>query len=812
MPQKLDEYHQKRDFQKTGEPEGGEAQSQSFLRFVVQHHMARREHYDFRLEWEGVLLSWAVPKGPSYDPRDKRLAVKVEDHPLDYRNFEGIIPKGEYGGGVVLIWDEGHWEPQSDVNEGLRQGSIKFSLTGRRLNGKWALIRMKAKEGETKENWLLFKEKGGYARDENGISDLNTSIRTGRTILEIESGDGEKFSRNPMNRADAQLARLTGVVPEGDDWLFEVKYDGYRILAFIEGNVARLVTRGGNDYTDRFPAVADALAGWADGRAMVLDGEMVVTDAEGRPDFQALQRSMRSPEGVRPVYMVFDLLALSGEDLRGLPLVRRKERLEALLQGAPENLQYSAHVRGNGAACFSAACGESLEGIVGKKADSIYSGTRNGDWIKLKCGKKQEFVIGGYTTSNLRASGVSSLLVGFYEGEALIYAGRAGTGLSESDRSSFEAAFAKLERQDSPFKPAPKPRPNERVTWLEPEMVAFVQFAEWTGDNLLRQASFKGLSTDKDPRAIRKETMEDEAQAQSVMEEEKPMRARNTGVVIGGVAITSPGKAIFEDPVITKEDVIRYYAQIAPRMLPYVARRVLSIVRCPKGVSQSCFFKKHPGPGSKGIVTIPVPTANGETEAYFYIEDATGLISEAQMGTLEFHIWGSRVESLEKPDMMVFDLDPDEGMDLATVRRGVRDIKGVLDELSLTSYLKTSGGKGYHVVVPLTPAASWDAFHDFARRVAEVMEQKWPDRYTSNVRKANRINRIFIDWIRNGRGATSIAPYSIRARKGARVSMPISWGELDAVAPDGVSMADALLRVRDKDPWMGFSENHQFLK
>ncbi len=812
MPKKLDEYNQKRDFQRTEEPEGGEAQPQSLLRFVVQHHMARREHYDFRLEWEGVLISWAVPKGPSYDPRDKRLAVKVEDHPLDYRNFEGTIPKGEYGGGVVLIWDEGHWEPQADVNEGLRQGSIKFTLAGRRLKGKWALVRMKAKEGETKENWLLLKEKDGYARDESGILELSTSVRTGRTILEIESGEGEKFTKNPMNRADAQLARLAGAVPEGDDWLFEVKYDGYRILAFIEGNIARLVTRGGNDYTDRFPTVADALAGWADGRAMVLDGEMVVTDAEGRPDFQALQRSMQSPEGVRPVYMIFDLLALSGEDLRGLALVRRKESLEALLQGAPENLQYSAHVRGNGAACFSAACGASLEGIVGKRADSIYSGTRNGDWIKLKCGKRQEFVIGGYTTSDIRASGVSSLLVGFYAGEALIYAGRAGTGLSENDRKSLEAAFARLERQGSPFKPVPKPRPNESVTWLKPEMVAFVQFAEWTGDNLLRQASFKGVSTDRDPKSVRKETAEDEGRACSGVEEEKPMKAKDTGVVIEGVAITSPGKVIFEDPVVTKEDVIRYYAQIAPRMLPYVARRVLSIVRCPKGVSQSCFFKKHPGPGSKGIVTIPVPTADGEIDEYFYIENATGLISEAQMGTLEFHIWGSRAEALEKPDMMVFDLDPDEGMDLATVRQGVRDLKGVLDELSLTSYLKTSGGKGYHVVVPLTPAASWDAFHDFARRVAEVMEQKWPDRYTSNVRKANRKNKIFIDWIRNGRGATSIAPYSIRARKGARVSMPISWSELDAVAPDGVSMADALSRIHDKDPWVGFSENHQLLK
>jgi bifunctional non-homologous end joining protein LigD len=811
MPQKLDEYNQKRDFQKTGEPEGAEAQPQGHTRFVVQHHMARREHYDFRLEWDGVLLSWAVPKGPSFDPRDKRLAVRVEDHPLEYRNFEGTIPKGEYGGGTVLLWDEGHWEPQEDVDEGLRQGSIKFTLFGRRLKGRWALVRMKAKEGEAKENWLLLKEKDSYARDESGISDFTTSVRTGRTISEIERGEVEKFSKNPVDRVDVQLARLANAVPDGDDWLFEVKYDGYRILAFVEGSAARLITRGGNDFTHRFLTVADALARWADGRAMILDGEMVVTDAEGRPDFQALQRYMRSPEGRCPVYMAFDLLALDGEDLRGHALIRRKEALEALLQGAPENIQYSAHVRGNGAACLSAACGAGLEGIVGKKADSIYSGTRNGDWIKLKCGKRRDFVIGGYTTSDLRASGVSSLLVGYYAGDALIYAGRAGTGLSDADRKELEAAFVRLKRQDSPFNSPPKPRPNESVTWLEPEMVASVHFAEWTGDNLLRQASFKGIRTGVDPKAVRGDAQDEDA-VHSEAEVERPTKASEKGVVVEGVAITNPGKVLFEDPVVTKEEVVRYYAQIAPRMLPYVARRVLSIVRCPRGVSEACFFKKHPGPGSKGVVTVPVPTSDGEVEEYFYIEDAAGLVSEAQMGTLEFHIWGSRVDALEMPDMMVFDLDPDEGMDLATVRRGVRDIKGVLDELSLTSYLKTSGGKGYHVVVPFTPAAPWDAFHDFARRVAEVMEQKWPDRYTANVRKASRKNRIFIDWIRNGRGATSIAPYSIRARRGARVSMPIHWDELDAIAPDGVTMADALSRMREKDPWQRFSEHHQLLK
>lgn len=813
MPDKLSEYNQKRNFERTLEPEGEVALGRGHLRFVVQHHMARRDHYDFRLEWAGALLSWAVPKGPSYDTHDKRLAVQVEDHPLEYRNFEGTIPKGEYGGGVVMLWDEGDWEPLVDVDQGLREGSLKFELKGRRLKGKWALVRMKAKAGETKDNWLLLKEKDQYVQDADGVSEFATSVRTGRTMAEIEKGEGDKIARNPISRVDVQLAKLVSSVPEGDDWLYELKYDGYRIVAFIEGNGVRLITRNGNDYTDRFQPVADSLLNWASGRAMVLDGEMVITDAEGRTDFQALQNHMKNPEGKSPAYIAFDLLALDGEDLRGRPLIQRKDALEALLQGAPENLYYSKHVRGNGKDSFQAACHSNLEGIVGKKADSLYSGTRNGDWIKLKCGKRQEFVIGGYTLSDKRLSGVSSLLLGAYAGGELNYAGRAGTGLSGTDRETLEGRFESLKRQESPFKVAPKPRPNERITWLEPQLVAFVQFAEWTGDSLLRQASYKGLRKDVDPRTIRMQTADEKAvPASSATEMEKAMQVKQDSVVIKGIPITSPGKVIFEDPTITKEDVIRYYAEVAERMLPYVSHRLLSIVRCPKGVNQSCFYKKHPGPDSKGIVVIPVPGSDGAVEDYFYIENASGLVAEAQMGTLEFHTWGSRVEALEQPDMMVFDLDPDAGMDLATVRRGVRDIKAILDELSLLSYLKTSGGKGYHVVVPLQPAASWELFHDFAKRVAEVMERKWPDRYTSNVRKVNRKNRIFIDWIRNGRGATSIAPYSIRARKGARVSMPILWDELDAIAPDGVAMADALSRIRGDDPWKGFFQNHQQLR
>ena len=806
MKERLFEYNQKRDFEKTTEPEGIQVSSDEQLRFVVQHHIASRDHFDFRLEWNGALLSWAVPKGPSYNPKEKRLAVMVEDHPLEYRNFEGIIPKGEYGGGTVMIWDEGYWEPYGNVEEGLKEGVLKFELKGRRLKGKWALIRLKGKTGESSDNWLLLKEKDEFARTDTGISEFTTSVRTGRTMAEIEAGKDEKFIKNPFDSVDVQLAKLVNRVPDGDEWIFEMKYDGYRILAFVEGNNVRLVSRNGKDYTKRFLAVSNSLIEFANRKAMVLDGEMTVIDENGKTDFQALQNYMKNPGREKLTYIVFDLLALDGEDLRNKPLIKRKEILEELMKDAPGNLYYSRHVTGNGKECFIAACEAGMEGIVGKKADSIYSGSRNGDWIKIKCDKRQEFVIGGYTVSDKKSGGISSILLGIYEGNDLKYVGRAGTGFNKRNTEQLLARFKNLETDNPVFVNPPKAKLNEKITWLEPELAAEIKFAEWTADNQLRQASFKGLREDKAPKDIRMEFTAEES------EKSEKSNESSDNLIIGGVNISSPDKVIFDDSKITKEDVIRYYEKVSERMLPYVEHRILSIVRCPKGVSQTCFYKKHPGPGSKGIFTIPVSTETGETEDYFYIADKTGLISEAQMGTLEFHTWGSRTDQLEKPDIMVFDLDPDEGMDIEKVRQGVRDLKSILSELSLVSYLKTSGGKGYHVVVPLKPSVNWDIFHDFARKVAEVMEQKWPDRYTSNVRKNKRSGKIFIDWIRNARGATSIAPYSLRARKGAKVSMPISWDELDTIAPDGIDMEKALLRIHNNDPWKDFFNIEQMLR
>lgn len=809
MNTKLSEYKEKRNFGKTLEPEGKSDQEEESLRFVIQHHMARRDHYDFRLEWAGVLLSWAIPKGPSNSTTDKRLAVQVEDHPVEYRNFEGTIPKGEYGGGTVMLWDEGIWEPYKNVEEGLKKGELKFILKGKRLIGKWALIRLKAKEGETKDNWLLLKEKDEYCRESNDLLEYVTSIRTGRTMEEIEKGEEVKFIKNPFDKTEVQLAKLVREIPEDDNWIYELKYDGYRIVSYIEGNQVRLLTRNGNDYHNRFYDITRILVEWAKGRAMVLDGEMVITDETGKTDFQALQNYLKNAKSQALTYIIFDLLALEGQDLRGKDIIERKEILSNLMKDAPSNLYYSRYIKGKGKESFAAANETGMEGIVGKKIGSIYSGTRNGDWIKLKCDKRQEFVIGGYTLTDKRISGVSALLLGVFEGDNLIYAGRAGTGISEGEMKLLEKEFQNIKRIQSPFQVPPKSKSDETITWLEPNLVAEIKFAEWTKENQLRQASYKGLRKDKDPTEIIREVQLPLVSASKV---EETMKSNPNQLILEGIKISSPDKIIFEDSKITKLDVVKYYEKVSNRMLPYINHRILTTVRCPKGISENCFYKKHPGADSKGIITVPITNGDGEVEEYFYVEDTKGILYEVQMGTVEFHTWGSSYDTIDRPDMMVFDLDPDEGMELERIRQGVHDVKSILSELSLHSYLKTSGGKGYHVVVPLRPSVSWDTFHNFARKVAEVMEQKWPDRYTSNVRKANRKGRIFIDWIRNGRGATSVAPYSLRARKGAKVSMPIKWEELEAIAPDGIDMQEALQRINGDDPWKNFFNDHQMLK
>lgn len=815
MARKLDEYQRKRDSSKSPEPQGSVASSGKKLVFVVQRHEATRDHYDFRLEWEGVLLSWAVPKGPSYNPQDKRLAVEVEDHPLEYRNFEGVIPKGEYGGGTVMLWDEGVWEPFEDVENGLKEGSLKIILKGSRLKGKWALVRLK-QEKEGKNNWLLIKEKDKYALDNDGISKFTTSIRSRRTMEEI--ADNKEVDENPdkvnirlpFENTNVQLAKLVDRVPTGDNWIFELKYDGYRIIAYLHHNEVRLMSRNGNDYTSKLQSIADALLEWGGGRSLILDGEVVVLDKNGKTDFQALQGFLKHPKGQSLTYIIFDLLALSGSDLRGVPLIERKEKLSSLMENVHPSLHYSNHTDTAGKDTFVASCKANMEGIICKKANSIYRGTRNGDWLKVKCQNRQEFVIGGYTLTEKKRSGLSALLLGVYQDEELIHVGRAGTGFTQKSMADLERLFSSIKRKTSPFKNAVEQRSDEVITWLNPKSVAEIKFAEWTDENLLRQASYKGLRVDKLPKDVIREHFQKEAE-KPVEEKSKPaVKRKNTNVK--GIRISSPDKEMFEGSNITKEDLAKYYNEISERMMILVGNRILSLLRCPDGVPGECFYQKHLSQAVKGVHSISIEENGGDNEDYFYLTEAEGLIRLVQMGTIELHTWGSKVEKLEMPDMMVFDLDPEEGMELQRVREGVLHMKEILDEISLVSFLKTSGGKGYHVVVPLEPSADWSAVKAFAKMTATAMEERWPDRYTSNMRKDSRKGRIYIDWVRNGRSATSVAPYSVRARKGAPVSMPIFWEELDTVTPNEIDMITAIARLKGEDPWKDFFKVRQKIR
>lgn len=770
----LKDYNQKRDFSQTKEPKGRKLKGGKALKFVVQYHLARREHYDFRLEWKGELISFAVPKGLSYNPKDKRLAVMVEPHPLDYAEFEGTIPKGQYGGGTVMLWDKGTWEPIEDFGQGLKNGSVKIMLKGERLKGAWAIIKLKKEEG----NWLIIKEKDSYAKAVAGISKFTKSVKTGRSVKEIELAQNTKTRKNPFDKVTPQLAILTEQVPNEKGWIYEIKFDGYRLISFAEKGKIKLKTRNNVDYTSKFPKLCAGIKKLSQERAMVLDGEVIVSDKMGRSDFQALQNHLKDGDA-QPIYMVFDLLALDGKDLRQETLLERKKKLKQLLIDAPSNICYTSHIEGKGKKFLEEVEKLGLEGIVGKRESSTYSGTRDGQWIKIKCYRRQEFIVGGFTRTNKNLDGISALLVGVKEGDELKYTGRVGTGFDFATTKFLFQKFKKIISSKSPFK-APVKK-NEKVVWLKPQLVAEVQFAEMTKTGQLRQASFKGLREDK--------------KASEVVLEE-------------AVKLSSPEKAIYKNPKVTKKEIYDYYTKISKYMLPLIENRPLSVVRVHEDVKNS-FFKKHPMP-TENVERVNIKNSEGESKEYFYINSLPQLQEQVQLGSVEFHVWASKAESIESPDYMVFDLDPDKKLSLTQVRQGVKDIKKVLDKLKLKSFLKTSGGKGYHIVVPFSPTSNWQVFHDFAENVAKVLERQWPQRYTTNIRKNKREGKIFVDFMRNTRGATSVAPYSLRARKGAKVSMPLAWSELDKIAPDEIGIQSALARA-SKNPWRGFNKVNQSL-
>jgi bifunctional non-homologous end joining protein LigD len=806
----LSRYNAKRDFAKTAEPAGILAPGAGNS-FMVQKHDATRLHWDFRLELDGVLKSWAVTRGPSIDPNEKRLAVRTEDHPLSYATFEGTIPKGEYGGGTVMLWDRGTWSSikGKDPRVTLPEGHLHFVLDGERMKGEWLLIRLKPRGREKNENWLLRKIDDAEAGGTDVLTEeALTSVSTGRTMVEIAEGvpahtspvrgggpakpvEGQSSKRgargkNPSTTAlkrggapprtgkvlampafqQPQLCTLVDAVPSGSGWLHEVKYDGYRALVAVGEGKAKVFTRNGLDWTDKFQAIADEAARLPVASALI-DGE-IVAFKDGHPDFSTLKDAISA--GGDMTLFAFDLLQLDGEDLTALPNIERKERLRPLIGEESPRIQFAEHVVGAGEQLFETMCREGLEGVVSKKADAPYRGDRTKGWLKTKCIQRQEFVIVGWTPSD-KNRGFKALLLGVHENGELRYAGKVGTGFNHATMDDLAERMDKLARDTATVK---APRAMVRgAHWIEPELVAEIAFTEVTPDKVLRHPSFLGLRADKPAAEVVVETPQ---HTPDLPAGNLPAAAAMPEV---HVKVSSRDRVIFPEGDVTKGELADYYAQVSGVMLPWVADRPVSLVRCPQGRGKQCFFQKHDA-GSFGewVHQVPVPEKDGHSENYLYVDDADGLVACVQMGTIEFHGWGSRVEALEMPDRLVIDLDPDEGLGFPETRKAAEFIKNQLGELGLTSFPLLSGGKGVHVVVPLTPQAEWPAVRDFAERFARALAAAEPDRFVANMAKAKRVGRIFIDYLRNGRGATAIMPYSARSRPNAPVAAPVSWTEL----------------------------------
>ena len=853
----LDKYHAKRDFDKTPEPRGDVARPGEQLSFVIQKHAARKLHYDFRLELDGTLKSWAVPKGPSLDPREKRLAVHVEDHPVSYGSFEGDIPENEYGAGHVIVWDRGTWSPVGDAAAGYRKGHLKFRLEGEKLSGGWALLRM-GKPGGDKDNWLLVKERDEAAR-EGGEAEV-TELLPDSVLSGMAAGKPARAGKARTGKPDApaaaakaarkagaaatgkgveatlpamiapQLATLTDRAPEGDDWLAEIKFDGYRALCRVENGRAALYTRAGNDWTAKWKDIAAAAAGLPAENAW-LDGEVVALDEQGNVSFQLLQNMAQN--GSRLAYYAFDLPYLNGRDLRAMPLLQRKELLRTLLEKADPAgpVRYSDHLAGNVADAFSHACMHGLEGIMVKRADAPYAAARSESWLKVKCQQRQEFVVGGYTDPAGAREKFGALLLGVFEEDgSLRYAGRVGTGFNADTLRALHKDFAELAADAPPFRDPPRKRGAPGLHWLQPKLIAEVKFAQWTNDGLIRQGAFMGMRADKPAREIRQEqpvpveqaqrhaAQEVGASRQAAKEEAAKEEAAKGKAVprrraaapdeatVAGVRLSHATRVLFAEARVTKLDLAHYYEDIADWILPHLVRRPLTLVRCPQG--HHCFFQKHANETTaEGVGRIDVPTG-GATATYMTAGTLPGLVSLAQMGVLELHTWGAREGRLDLPDRMIFDLDPDTGLEWKNVVEGAQLVRSLLDDIGLKSFVKTTGGKGLHVVVPLAPQRPWDEIKAFSKSVAAHLEQVLPDRFIANMSKAKRGGRIFVDYLRNASEATAVAAYSTRAKPAAPVSTPLDWDELgdSALRSDSYTVQNLRQRLDSlkRDPWADY--------
>ena len=869
MVTSLDTYNSKRDFKKTAEPAGeiGRATGNSFM---VQKHAATRLHWDFRLELDGVLLSWAVTRGPSSNPEDKRLAVRTEDHPLGYATFEGTIPKAEYGGGTVMLWDRGTWDPEGDPRDGLKKGKLHFTLHGERMKGEWLLVRLKP-EGK-RENWLMRKVDDAFATGDL-VAEHVTSVATGRSLEDIASGlaaplpppappqggggkkkakaaaplpDGEgretasagpgvglARGRKPEpaevpppsppvpgggKKAKApafqppQLATLVDTPPAGNSWLHETKYDGYRALLAVGGGKCVAYTRSGLDWTAKFRVVADAAAALPCTSAL-LDAEIVALDEHGKPSFGALQAALK--DGGPLIAFAFDLLSLDGDDLTAKPLIERKEALKTLLQGVAPPLHFAEHVRGGGEKMFAALCAGGYEGVVSKAADSRYKGGRSGNWLKAKCLHRQEFIIAGWSESD-KGRGFASLLLGVNDSEGLRYAGRVGTGFDDRTLKELTTKLAELAVDKSPYAHKLTAMARKGAHYVRPELVAEIAFTEFTGDGSLRHPSFLGLRADKPASEVVRETAaplpagegrETRASARpgdgaSPKKEARPTPGpaapslapplKGRGEQGSGVVISSPDRVVFPELGMTKGALANYYEMIAEAMMPDLARRAISLVRCPQGRAKQCFFQKHDsGMFPDSVHHVEVAESDGKTEPYLYVEDSAGLLACVQMGTIEFHGWGSRVDDLERPDRLVIDLDPDPLVNFEVVKLAAVLVRDRLKTAGLESAPMLSGGKGVHVVVPLVPRAEWPEVKAWAKAFAEGLQAEQPEAFIATMNKAKRSGKIFVDYLRNQRGATAVLPFSVRAREGAGVAVPLDWAQLATVtAGNAFSAAD----------------------
>ena len=823
----LSRYRQKRDFSITPEPSEAGRSTPGRAQFVIQKHWATQLHYDLRLEIDGAMKSWAVPKGPSLDPADKRMAVQVEDHPMSYNRFEGVIPAGQYGAGRVIVWDRGTWEPDGDALEGWRKGRLHFTLQGHKLQGGWALVRMgKSKAGSAKPTWLLIKEKDEHARTAAEFSVVEAQPDSVATLAAPQQPAQAKVpspARPPRKRptpavplppqVGPQLATLAAAAPEpAQDWLYELKFDGYRILGRIEGKEARLLTRNGKDWTHKLPHLAQALKALpVDGTW--LDGEVVALGPQGRPDFQTLQNAFDgTAEPGKLAYCVFDLLFADGVDLRSQPLEARRARLEKLLEANTSPLLQLSQTLPAKRDLLAWACKQGFEGVIGKRKGSPYTAGRTGDWIKLKCGLRQEFVVGGYTPPKGSRTVLGSLLLGFYDEEGrLHYAGNVGTGFTVDTLRALEGALVSRRSTSSPF--APGSRPPTQAVWVRPELVAEVAFAEWTQGHRIRQGVFKGLRSDKPAGDIRREQPAAPASRKKgagTSPSPPPTPARSERAASGDSAaeprITHGERVIDPSTGLTKADLVRYYALVAPLMLPHLAGRPVALVRAPEGVGGELFFQKHQEGEALAGMRLLDPALDEGQAPLLEVVNAQGLRSGSQMNVVEYHTWNALKDRIDRPDRMTFDLDPGEGVAWEQVQEGARLVRVLLQELGLPAFLKTSGGKGLHVVVPVKRLRNWETVKDFSQAIVVHLARTIPERFVAKSGPRNRVGKIFVDYLRNGRGATTVSAWSARARPGMGVSVPLEWSELETLSSAthwNVRNIEGRLGVGNA-PWEGY--------